>query len=300
VAKDTLNERRRQTRSRKTQAGELRILFEDFNGARSELVAKLTDGAEGGIGIETGMALLPGTAVSISGDVGEPRPARFRKGSVRWCHAGDRGTYFCGLRFEDWTEQDRGAQTRLESQGPRDYYDVLQLSPKADPDTIHRVFRLLAQRYHPDNRETGNEEAFKQVLEAYEVLGNPERRASYDVRHLAGKRERWRIFDQPRAAVGVEAEKKKRQGVISLLYTRRMAEPEHPTIPIQELEDLLGCPREHLEFTLWYLKENALVSRTDNGRYSITAKGVDYAESCGIWRPPDESRMIESGELVGV
>ena len=39
---------------------------------------------------------------------------------------------------------------------PLDYYDVLQVSPSAEPDTIHRVYRLLAQRFHPDNKETGN------------------------------------------------------------------------------------------------------------------------------------------------
>ena len=38
-----------------------------------------------------------------------------------------------------------------------DYYEVLQVSPNADLDTIHRVYRLLAQRFHPDNRESGNE-----------------------------------------------------------------------------------------------------------------------------------------------
>ena len=36
-----------------------------------------------------------------------------------------------------------------------DYYETLQISPNADPDTIHRVYRLLAQRFHPDTQETG-------------------------------------------------------------------------------------------------------------------------------------------------
>ena len=41
---------------------------------------------------------------------------------------------------------------------PVDYYEVLQISPNADPDTVTRVFRLLARRLHPDQAETGNEE----------------------------------------------------------------------------------------------------------------------------------------------
>jgi curved DNA-binding protein len=38
-----------------------------------------------------------------------------------------------------------------------DYYEVLQVSTSADPDTITRVYRLLAQRFHPDNQKTGYE-----------------------------------------------------------------------------------------------------------------------------------------------
>ena len=65
--------------------------------------------------------------------------------------------------------------------GKQDYYEVLQVSANAEPDTIHRVYRLLAQRFHPDNQETGNSDRFHQVHEAYTVLSDPERRAKYDV-----------------------------------------------------------------------------------------------------------------------
>ncbi len=74
------------------------------------------------------------------------------------------------------------------------------------------------------------------------------------------------------------AEKSKRKGIIDLLYTKRCNEPEKPSMNLHELEDLLGCPREHLEFSLWYLKENGLVTRMDNGRFAVSAKGVDWAE----------------------
>ena len=46
--------------------------------------------------------------------------------------------------------------------GPADdYYETLQISPNADPDTVHRVYRLLAQRFHPDNKETGSDVRFQ-------------------------------------------------------------------------------------------------------------------------------------------
>ena len=143
---------------------------------------------------------------------------------------------------------------------------------------IHRVYRLLAQRYHPDNGTTGDEKAFRAITDAYKVLSEPEKRAAYDVNLHAYRQVRWRIFDQRQAAVGKVAEKSKRKGILDLLYTKRCNEPEKPTMNLHELEDLLGCPREHLEFSLWYLKENGLVTRMDNGRFSVTAKGVDWAE----------------------
>jgi hypothetical protein len=50
---------------------------------------------------------------------------------------------------------------------------------------------------------------------------------------------------------------------------------------IRDLEELLGCPSEHLEFTMWYLKQKGQVVGPDNGRYSITAGGVDKVEEMG-------------------
>ena len=65
----------------------------------------------------------------------------------------------------------------------QDHYEVLQISKNADADTVQRVFRLLARRYHPDNSHSGNEARFRQIHEAYLVLSDPEKRAAYDVRH---------------------------------------------------------------------------------------------------------------------
>ena len=74
-----------------------------------------------------------------------------------------------------------------------DYYEILQISPTAEPETVHKVYRLLAQRCHPDNKETGNDGQFRQLSEAYQVLSDPERRAQYDVTHAALRESRWRL-----------------------------------------------------------------------------------------------------------
>ncbi len=160
-----------------------------------------------------------------------------------------------------------------------DHYETMQISPNADLDTIHRVYRILAQRVHPDNRETGDSEMFRVLLEAYETLSDPEKRASFDIEHRAARRLTWKIFDQTTSSQGVEAERRKRSGILALLYRKRVAQPDHPSMNLKEFEELLGVPKEHLEFTLWYLKEGQFVTRTDNGHHSITLKGVDLAES---------------------
>ena len=63
----------------------------------------------------------------------------------------------------------------------RDYYEVLGIDRSASDAEIKRAFRKLAFKYHPDrNRDDGAEEKFKEVNEAFEVLSDPARRASYD------------------------------------------------------------------------------------------------------------------------
>jgi len=159
-----------------------------------------------------------------------------------------------------------------------DYYEVLQVNPKADPETIQRIYRILAQRFHPDNQESGDEGKFKLLLDAYQVLSDPARRAAYDAGHAESQRTRWRVFSRDEAPGSVEAEKRKRLAVLGVLYRRRQQEPDQPSMSALELEELLGVPREHLNFTFWYLKENGLVQRGDNNRFMVTVKGVDYTE----------------------
>ena len=63
----------------------------------------------------------------------------------------------------------------------KDYYAILGVGRDADAETIKKAYRKLARRYHPDvSKEPDAETRFKEVNEAYEVLGNPEKRRAYD------------------------------------------------------------------------------------------------------------------------
>jgi curved DNA-binding protein CbpA len=167
----------------------------------------------------------------------------------------------------------------MPDQVTHDYYEILQVSAKAEPETIHRVYRLLAMRFHPDNQETGNADRFRLLHEAYSVLGDPEQRARYDIAHQAYRQNRFRVVSSGAgSANNFEIEREVRFSVLEALYTQRRLEPGHPGIFVHDVEDLIGTAREHLEFTMWYLVQKKLVQRGDNSQMQITADGADYLE----------------------
>jgi hypothetical protein len=269
-----VSERRRKPRQKPSRTGEpVWVKLLNVPGAAAEVRAKVLDTSELGLGVETDCHLEPNAVLTVEGHIGVHGPNGAMRAKVVNSKA-FQGVFRAGLTFENGN----GSGSATSGEALPDYYELLQISPNADPDMIHRVYRMLAQRYHPDNTDTGDEKAFRGITDAYKVLSDPEKRAGYDVNLHAYRQVRWRIFDQRQSAIGKVAEKSKRKGIIDLLYTKRCNEPEKPTLNLHELEDLLGCPREHLEFSLWYLKENGLVARQDNGRFTVTAKGVDWAE----------------------
>ena len=160
-----------------------------------------------------------------------------------------------------------------------DYYEILQISPNAEPDTVHRVYRLLAQRFHPDNTDTGNETRFRALVDAYQVLSDPEQRARYDVVYAAIRQERWRLIaSNSKVTTDLESEQLMRLTLLELLYTRRRTELDNPGLSLMDLEALTGRPREHLEFTVWYLAQKKFVTRSDGASLAITVEGVEFVE----------------------
>jgi len=162
-----------------------------------------------------------------------------------------------------------------------DYYETLQLSSRADGHTVERVFRLLAKRFHPDNGESGDVTRFTELMEAFRVLSDPEARARYDARYEEVREEKWRLYEKGADGTDMATDRRVRNAILSLLYTARRTDSDHPGVGTVELERLLGCPEEHMRFHLWYLKENRWIERMENGMLAITAAGVDRVMELG-------------------
>jgi curved DNA-binding protein CbpA len=160
-----------------------------------------------------------------------------------------------------------------------DHYEMLQISPNADPDMIHRVYRLLAQRFHPDNSQTGDAGRFRQLHDAYSVLSDPESRAKYDVAYHEHRQLRVRLVSSTgHVDSDFEYEQAVRLTVLEVLYTHRRNDGREPGLFDRDLETLVGRSLQQLEFTFWYLLQRNFVKRGEQSRLIITVDGVDYLE----------------------
>lgn len=259
-------------------------------GGKKELRAKLLNISESGIGVELASPLAVGSLVTV---IGELQNTQVRKRArVCWC-CPVHPNHHVGIKFEGAP----GPAADIVCSDLQDHYEAVQLSPKADPDTIQRVYAILAQRYQADNPKTANETAFRRLVEAYTVLSDPERRSTYDKALEKSRRAQARANENGQAVQGLDAEKRQRQAILSLLYSKLVRDPQHAATTVKECEEMLGGACEHLQFNFWYLKENGLVIRSDNNQFQITIRGVNEFEKQPLLNAVDDGpRLISAAK----
>ncbi len=157
----------------------------------------------------------------------------------------------------------------------QDYYEALEISPNANSETIERVFRYFATRFHPDAGEMGDKEKFSLLVKAYETLKDPELRAAYDVEHQKHQTLVTELIDH---ANETQNDTVDRRMLLSLFYAKRRQDINNPTVGITTVENAMNCPAEVLQFHVWYFREKGWIRREDNGGFAITAEGVDQIE----------------------
>jgi curved DNA-binding protein CbpA len=175
-----------------------------------------------------------------------------------------------------------------------DHYETLQVSANATLEVIERVHRVLAKRYHPDNQLTGDAVRFSEVQVAFETLSDPAERAKYDVQHDLNRGQLWQIFDQKSAGDEREEDRRVFHGILSMLYVARRRDPRNGGLGVVTLETMLGCPQQHLEFPLWYLKNRGLIEIQDDGQFAITVDGIDRLNGVEVFMPSDRLLMAST------
>jgi Mn-dependent DtxR family transcriptional regulator len=174
-----------------------------------------------------------------------------------------------------------------------DYYEFLQISPNADVDTIHRVYRFLAARFHPDNPGSGDAEQFKLLKNAYDTLSDRVRRGEYDA--ARGRQTKHEPYSSTVDFMdNMDGELNRRLAVLAVLYHKRRANTNMPEVSLAEIEERMGFPRDYLDFTLWYLQRKGYVVKADNAQYAMTAEGVDFVESQRV-DFPTLNKLLTSG-----
>ena len=159
-----------------------------------------------------------------------------------------------------------------------DYYELLQMSSNADTDTIDRVFRHLAKKFHPDNKESGDIDRFHLIVEAHRTLSNPEMRAGYDVKYQEYWNRKWKLASEAGDGTAFGDDREIRENLLSIMYIQRRRNMKNPGLGDYEMARLLGRPYELVEFHMWYLKAKGWVERLDTGHLAISALGVDEVE----------------------
>lgn len=161
-----------------------------------------------------------------------------------------------------------------------DYYEFMEISPQATQETIHRVYRFLAVRYHPDHPATGDLEKFAQLTSAYKVLSDTAARSEYNLqRATRDPAIRNPLSDTVDFMDQAAGDLNRRLAVLAILYYRRRLFPHNPEVTLAEIEQRMGFPRDYLDFTIWYLIKKRYITRSDNGELTLTVEGVDFVES---------------------
>jgi len=262
-------EREQRHKPRQEVDCEVVLSWQDDEGTQF-IRARGSDLSPDGVSIDAEQPLAVGARVFVRA----PYFGLASSAAVRHCRK--RGArYIIGLKLH-------GSRARRETkttEAPGDWYEVLQVSPSAELETIHRVFKILAGRYHPDNAFSGDAEKFLTLMEAYNTLSDPEKRAAYDSGRRQASTGPLPVFEMKEFIAGIDVEANRRLGVLCLLYKRRASNPDHPGLSLLQFESLMAIPREHIEFTVWFLKEKRFIRVADHGEFQITAEGVEFAET---------------------
>jgi curved DNA-binding protein CbpA len=178
-----------------------------------------------------------------------------------------------------------------------DYYEVLECSPNASLATIERLFRHLAKELHPDASENADPKKFAEVVEIFQTLKDPGKRAAYDRKYRQHK-------EAPESASQSESagqrksssmnDTEERTKILTALYNRRRNNMKHPGLSQGTLAEQTQCVDSVIEFHLWYFMQKGWVMREESGVLSITALGIDRIDEINLAASQESHLRIQA------
>lgn len=164
-----------------------------------------------------------------------------------------------------------------------DYYDLLKVDPDCDARTLEVAYHSFAKLYHPDSVDTADVEKFGEIIDAYKILRDSEKRANYDRDYSAalGKPQKQPPLNgnsglDEQTAIG---DAQIHAAILFQLYKKRRERAADPGVVAWLLQESLGCTDDQFEFHVWYLKSKGLLEITEHGTLAITIDGVDHVIS---------------------
>ena len=161
-----------------------------------------------------------------------------------------------------------------------DYYDTLKADFYADARTLAIAYHFYAKMFHPDNAVTADVDRFGEIVAAYEVLRDPDKRAAYNQKYIE-------VLgcppdpDAPETELFVDPETASRDDevhaeILFALYKQRRAKASDPGVIGWLLQEKLGCDENQFEFYVWYLRSKGFLEVTQEGSLAITISGVEH------------------------
>jgi hypothetical protein len=160
----------------------------------------------------------------------------------------------------------------------QDHYALLGVDPKANSEAIQASYAKLAEKYGPDNRETGDHDKFEAIALAFEVLTDADLRAAFDKVKGIDQDDSGIMFAGMEFFDALGRQTGLRAALLCVLYDRRRKKPTKPSLSMRHIDGILYATNDELVFALFYLKARNLVVADDKSNLQITVDGMDFLE----------------------
>lgn len=177
-----------------------------------------------------------------------------------------------------------------------DFYEILQVTPNCDIKLIEGAYRHFAKIYHPDHERTADIDRFSAVIDAYNTLKFPHKRAEYDLLY-------WRRKDVAEApaepivsTATALSDAALQKNILMFLYKARRENFHANGVGAYAIQDHFRCTDDNFEFHIWYLRSKGYIEVTEHGTLAITVDGVDHV--IALHQPKAPDRLLTDQSLA--